>query len=97
MEEEYQKPVLSGAAQTWIYQGESFDISRNRVFADDQEDGDLTAKITKTGDVDTSKPGSYTITYEVTDADGRSSDLQTVVKVLSRNGGSTEDKKIQRI
>lgn len=97
MEEEYQKPVLSGAAQTWIYQGESFDISRNRVFADDQEDGDLTAKITKTGDVDTSKPGSYTITYKVTDADGRSSDLQTVVKVLSRNGGSTEDKKIQRI
>lgn len=38
--------------------------------AKDAEDGDLTAKIKKTGTVDTSKVGTYEISYDVTDSSG---------------------------
>ena len=55
----YRAPVLSGPVQTWIYKGDTFDYedSRNKVFADDQEDGDLTKSIIQEGSVDTSKLG----------------------------------------
>lgn len=97
LEDAYRKPVLSGSIQTWVYQGETFDLqnSRNRIFADDQEDGDLTAKITG-GSVDTSEPGEYTVSYQVTDEDGKSASLETKVKVLERTAAK-EDKTIQRI
>lgn len=49
----YRKPVLSGPSQTWIYQGETYGMNKTKVFADDQEDGDLTAKIKQTGTVNT--------------------------------------------
>lgn len=35
MEDAYRVPSLSGPTETWVYQGESFESSRNRVFADD--------------------------------------------------------------
>ena len=38
--------------------------------ANDAEDGDLTAKIKKTGTVDTSRVGTYEISYDVTDSSG---------------------------
>ena len=38
--------------------------------AKDAEDGDLTAKIKKTGTVDTSRVGTYEISYDVTDSSG---------------------------
>ena len=38
--------------------------------ANDEKDGDLTSKIEITGNVDTSKVGSYTITYKVVDNSG---------------------------
>ena len=62
----YRAPVLSGPVQTWIYKGDTFDYedSRNKVFADDQEDGDLTKSIIQEGSVDTSKLGDQTIRWE---------------------------------
>lgn len=97
MEDTYRTPFLSGPVRTWIYQGETFDSSRTRVFADDQEDGDLTAKIQKSGSVDTSKAGNYQISWKVTDSDGRTARMVTEVKVLDRGTASEEDKKVQRI
>lgn len=38
--------------------------------ANDEKDGDLTSKIETTGNVDTSKVGTYTITYKVSDNSG---------------------------
>lgn len=96
MEDAYRVPSLSGPTETWVYQGESFESSRNRVFADDQEDGDLTTKIVKSGNVDTSKPGEYKVTYQVTDSDGKTAQLLTEVKVLNRNDTS-ESKNIKRV
>ena len=95
----YRRPALSGSIQTWIYQGESFDLqnSKNRIFADDQEDGDLTSEIEADGTVDTSEPGDYTVSYRVTDQDGNTTELDTVVRVLEKGAAADKDKTIQRI
>ncbi len=50
--------------------GEEFDPSLG-VTASDNEDGNITSNVViKDNNVDTSKPGTYTVTYEVTDKDG---------------------------
>lgn len=97
MEDAYRKPFLSGTVKTWVYQGDTYEEGRNRVFADDQEDGDLTIEIVKTGNIDTSVLGEQTISYEVTDADGNTARMETVVLVLERdNDGLEGEKNIQR-
>ena len=39
--------------------------------ASDEEDGDLTSQIETSGKVDTTKAGTYTITYKVKDSSGK--------------------------
>lgn len=97
MEDGYRIPSLSGPVKTWVYQGDAYESSRNRVFADDQEDGDLTKGIKVDGSVDTSRTGTYKLTYQVTDADGRSSRMVTEVEVLDKAETSQEKKAVQRI
>ena len=94
----YRAPVLSGPVQTWIYKGEAFDYedSRNKVLADDQEDGDLTKSIIQEGSVDTSKLGNQTITYKVTDSDGNTASLKTTVTVLEKDSTDAAKKNIKR-
>ena len=92
----YRKPVLSGPSQTWIYQGETYGMNKTKVFADDQEDGDLTAKIKQTGTVNTSVPGEYTVTSQVTDSDGNQAELETTVTVLPAGSKDTEAKTVKR-
>ena len=92
----YRKPFLSGPVKTWVYQGEEYGRNRNMVFADDQEDGDLTARIEQSGTVDTSKPGNYSVTYQVTDSDGNLAEMTTQVTVLEAGSTNSEAKKIQR-
>ncbi len=94
----YRAPVLSGPVQTWIYKGDTFDYedSRNKVFADDQEDGDLTKSIIQEGSVDTSKLGDQTITYKVTDSDGNTTSHQTTVTVLEKDSTDASKKNIKR-
>lgn len=87
----YQAPALSGPVSTWVYEGESLDAARNRILADDQEDGDLTKAVRVTGNADTSKAGnSFTMNYQVTDADGNTSQMSTQVKVLAKSAADTE-------
>lgn len=97
LEDAYRQPALSGSIETWVYQGETFDFenSKNRIFADDLEDGDLTAEMTR-GTVNTAQPGEYTVSYQVTDSDRNSTSLETKVKVLERTAAK-EEKTIQRI
>ena len=92
----YRKPFLSGPSRTWIYQGETFGRNKTKVFADDQEDGDLTAKIKQTGTVNTSVPGEYTVTSQVTDSDGNRAELKTTVTVLPAGSKDTAAKTVQR-
>lgn len=50
--------------------------------AADNCDGDLTASVTVTGEVDIKTLGEYTLTYTVTDAHGNTASAQRVVKVI---------------
>lgn len=67
-------PIIT-AKDKVLMVGDKFDdeIALNDVMAYDQEDGDLTAKIKIINNmVDTSKAGTYTVTFKVTDKDGAS-------------------------
>lgn len=50
--------------------------------ATDNYDGDLTNKVIITGEVDTSKEGSYTKTYEVTDSSGNKTSKKRTIEVV---------------
>ncbi|MEM0556641.1 MULTISPECIES: immunoglobulin-like domain-containing protein [Aeromonas] len=61
------KPVFTGIADTTIELGTPFNAMAG-VSAHDEEDGDLTANIQVNGNVDSSKVGRYTLTYQVSDS-----------------------------
>ena len=59
--------------------------------ATDDIDGDLTSKITTTGNVDTSKEGTYTITYTVTDSsDNTATATRTIIVTDTSKPEKTE-------
>lgn len=74
------KPVISGANSTSIKEGTSFD-SMKGVTATDKEDGNITKYIKVTGSVDTNKPGTYELTYTVTDKNGNSTTTKRTITV----------------
>ncbi len=66
---------------------ESVTITRGNKFTDegctanDGYDGDLTPDVTVSGEVDTSKTGTYTLNYEVKDSSGNTATAQRTVTV----------------
>jgi hypothetical protein len=52
--------------------------------ATDLEDGDLTNQIQTAGNVNTSAPGVYTLTYTVIDSAGNRAQAQRIVRVVKR-------------
>lgn len=66
---------------------EKLTVTRGNKFTDegctatDGYDGDLTAKVTVKGEVDTSKAGEYTLTYEVKDNSGNTASVTRTVTV----------------
>ena len=69
--------TLIGAASISLTQGDTY--AEQGATASDTEDGDISSAIVIAGDtVDTNTPGTYTVTYTVTDADGNTT-------VASRN------------
>ncbi|MFB2865935.1 immunoglobulin-like domain-containing protein [Aeromonas sp. MdU4] len=64
------KPVFTGVTDTTIELGTPFDPMTG-VSAHDEEDGDLTAQIKISGNVDSSKVGRYSLTYQVSDSAGQ--------------------------
>ncbi|MGL4602144.1 MAG: immunoglobulin-like domain-containing protein [Plesiomonas sp.] len=79
------KPVLVGINNTTIVIGSPFD-PRAGVTANDEEDGDLTDKITVGGDtVNTNKVGTYTLTYQVTDSANQKTTQSRIVTVKDAN------------
>ncbi len=79
-DKENQAPVISGVKDVSINIGDSFD-PMSGVTANDAEDGDLTSTITVSGTVDTSKAGSYPLTYTVSDSKGITTTATCVITV----------------
>lgn len=79
-----EKPVLTlkGEKIVNLYVGETFD--ELGFTAIDKEDGDISAKVVVTGSVDTSKEGTYTKTYTITDDFGNVSiETRTIVMTIN--------------
>ena len=60
--------------------------------ASDKIDGDLTDKVEVTGTVDTTKEGTYVLTYKVSDKAGNSSSKKRTV-IVSKNASTKKDEK----
>ncbi|MFJ8216367.1 M4 family metallopeptidase [Bacillus cereus] len=76
-------PTLTVPAAATIHVGDSFDPMA-KVKAIDKEDGDLTSKVKVDGKVDTSKAGTYVLTYTVTDSKGHEGTAKQTVTVKVR-------------
>ena len=76
-------PVISitGSASITITEGDTYTDAG--ATATDDISGDLTSSIVTTNPVDTSIPGTYTITYTVTDAAGNTTSIERIVTVLA--------------
>ena len=86
-EPENTAPVLKGVQDQALTVGDSFDPMKG-VTATDKEDGDLTAAVKVSGSVDTANPGSYTLTYSVTDKGGLTATAKAVITVNAAGGGA---------
>lgn len=74
-------PEFSGVDDTTINRGDPFDPLAG-VSATDNVDGDVTASITSTGEVDVDLPGAYTVSYRVSDAASNTATATRVVTVV---------------
>ncbi|WP_139063842.1 immunoglobulin-like domain-containing protein [Bacillus sp. FJAT-27986] len=77
------KPVINGANNTQVALGDAFD-SLKGVSASDNNDGNLTAKIKVEGTVNVNKPGTYKLTYTVSDKAGNKATKQRNVTVVDK-------------
>ena len=82
-ETENKAPVINVSDKT-MYVGETFDALSGATtgVATDSEDGDLTKKLEVIGNVDTTRPGTYQVTYKVTDSKGLETTKTITVTVL---------------
>lgn len=87
---ENEAPVIS-AKDKDITVGDTFDVKAD-VKATDKEDGDLTDKIEVVKNtVDTSKAGTYEVTYQVTDTDGATTTLTIKIVVKEKAADVPKD------
>ena len=66
-----------------VKNGDSFDAKSNIASAIDNLDGDVTSKVNVSGSVNTSKAGSYTVNYTVTDNAGNTANASAKVNVAA--------------
>ena len=74
-------PTITVPADTELEVGETFDPLAG-VVATDNADGDVTDRVEVVGTVDTTKPGSYALTYVVADTNGNQVIVPRVVRVV---------------
>lgn len=79
---------LRGHSTVYVPVGGSF--SDPGCSASDDVDGDLSDAVTRSGGVDTSSAGTYTLTYRVSDQGGNSAEVTRTVKVYSYTGGGAD-------
>ncbi len=98
VEEDTIPPLILGVNDTAIFVGDSFDPMAE-VSANDDVDGILTDAIVVIGSVDNQEPGSYELTYKVSDKAGNETVKKRTVTVLApqaadlyiRNGDFSQD------
>lgn len=73
-------PVLHGVENVTVTAGKYFDFTSG-ISAVSAGGDDLTSRIAVSGDVNTSKAGTYTLVYSVTDDGGRTASAERVVTV----------------
>ncbi len=78
-------PVISGVSEVELTVGDTFNQLEG-VTAVDEVDGDVTADINVTGDLDLATVGNYTLTYTVTDLDGNTNSVERTIIVVSTAG-----------
>ncbi|WP_374016378.1 glycosyl hydrolase family 18 protein [Paenibacillus thiaminolyticus] len=76
-----QPPVLHGVTDLTLQVGDNFDKLAG-VTATDAEDGDLTSRISVTGEVNTNVAGKYQLVYSVTDSQGLTAEKQRTITVI---------------
>ncbi|HHK5535774.1 TPA: M4 family metallopeptidase [Bacillus mobilis] len=76
-------PTLTVPTAATIHVGDSFNPMA-KVLAIDKEDGDLTSKVKVNGEVNTSKAGTYVLTYIVKDSKGYEATAKQAVTVKVR-------------
>ncbi len=83
--EKAKAPVISNVPNVEAHvKGTAFDPLAG-VLASDDKDGDLTASIIVTGEVDVNKNGTYTITYTVTNSAGVETKVTRTITVYTPN------------
>ncbi|PEN79416.1 cell wall anchor protein [Bacillus toyonensis] len=76
-------PELKVPTATTITEGDKFN-PMSGVSATDKEDGNITSKVTVDGSVDASKPGTYELTYTVSDSKGHTVTAKQTVTVKQK-------------
>lgn len=89
-----ENPVLTVPSEKTIFKGEKFNPF-DVASAKDEEDGDLTAKISVKGQYDVNAVGSYVLTYTVTDKFGGSDTKELILNVINKIE-EVEDTKIEQ-
>lgn len=74
--------TINGSKEMTLYIGSKYEDQGVKV--NDNVDGDITDKVTKTGEVDTSKEGTYEITYKVSDSSSNESTETRKITVKKR-------------
>lgn len=86
--------IFPTGSDIYISEGDTWN---DDVTADDDADGDVTDKIEITGEPDTSKPGTYTVTYKVSDSWGNEATATrtiTVEKMAQNDVANMDETKI---
>ena len=74
--------ALKGQKEAVVFSGDAY--NDEGAIAKDNCDGDITNKIVTSGSVDTSKLGTYTLTYSVIDSHNNSNDVKRIVRVITK-------------
>lgn len=81
--------TMAGSKDTYVLAGEEY--LEAGCQATDSEVGDITSSVTIESDVDTSKPGDYTVTYTATTADGAQAQATRNVHVVEAFDAAAKD------
>ena len=85
-----EKPNIVLNGEKTIYIGAGSEYNEPGYAAIDNCDGDISSRVVVAGRVDTSKPGSYEITYAIKDSFGNENSAKRIIKVFNVNTYNSE-------